>query len=65
VGDFAGLNDLPGNSFVGPGGFVEQVATLQAALSESMFDDWLDRASFPEALISTWRGHRLDVFAHL
>ncbi|MCY1072920.1 hypothetical protein [Archangium lansingense] len=50
---------------------VEQVAALQAALPESMLDDWLDhldrmfRASFPEALIATWRTHRLDVFAHL
>ena len=36
-----------------------------------MLDDWLDhldrmfRASFPEALIATWRTHRLDIFAHL
>ena len=40
---------------------VEKVAALQAALPESMLDDWLDhldrmfRASFPEALIATWR----------
>lgn len=51
--------------------FVEKVAALQAALPESMLDDWLDhldrmfRGSFPEALIATWRTHRLDVFAHL
>jgi hypothetical protein len=50
---------------------VEKVAALQAALPESMLDDWLDhldrmfRASFPESLIATWRAHRLDVFAHL
>jgi hypothetical protein len=50
---------------------VEKVAALQAALPESMLDDWLDhldrmfRASFPDALITTWRAHRLDVFAHL
>jgi hypothetical protein len=50
---------------------VEQVAALQAALPESMLDDWLDhldrmfRASFPETLIATWQTHRLDVFAHL
>jgi hypothetical protein len=50
---------------------VEKVAALQAALPESMLDDWLDhldrmfRASFPETLIATWRTHRLDVFAHL
>ncbi|MEW6558951.1 MAG: hypothetical protein AB1412_01960 [Pseudomonadota bacterium] len=50
---------------------VEKVAALQAALPESMLDDWLDhldrmfRASFPEPLIATWRAHRLDVFAHL
>lgn len=50
---------------------VEKVAALQAALPESMLDDWLDhldrmfRASFPEALIAAWRTHRLDVFAHL
>ncbi|WP_375757349.1 hypothetical protein [Corallococcus exercitus] len=50
---------------------VEKVAALQAALPESMLDDWLDhldrmfRASFPEALIATWRTHRLDIFAHL
>jgi hypothetical protein len=50
---------------------VEKVAALQAALPESMLDDWLDhldrmlRASFPESLIATWRVHRLDVFAHL
>lgn len=50
---------------------VEKVAALQAALPESMLDDWLDhldrmfRASFPEPLIATWRTHRLDVFAHL
>mgnify|MGYP006901971692 FL=1 len=46
-------------------------AALQAALPESMIDDWIDhldrmfRASFPETLIATWRAHRLDVFAHL
>ncbi len=51
--------------------FVEKVAALQAALPESMVDDWLDhldrmfRASFPETLIVNWRTHRLDVFAHL
>lgn len=50
---------------------VEKVAALQAALPESMLDDWIDhldrmfRASFPETLIATWRAHRLDVFAHL
>jgi len=50
---------------------VEKVAALQAALPESMIDDWIDhldrmfRASFPETLIATWRAHRLDVFAHL
>jgi len=50
---------------------VERVASLQAALPESMIDDWIDhldrmfRASFPETLIATWRAHRLDVFAHL
>lgn len=50
---------------------VEKVAALQTALPESMFDDWLDhldrmfRASFPEKLISTWRAHRLNIFAHL
>lgn len=50
---------------------IERVAALQAALPESMLDDWLDhldrmfRASFPETLIATWRTHRLDVFAHL
>ncbi len=50
---------------------VEKVAALQAALPESMLDDWLDhldrmfRASFPEPLIATWGTHRLDVFAHL
>jgi hypothetical protein len=50
---------------------VERVAALQAALPESMLDDWLDhldrmfRASFPEPLIATWRAHRLDVFAPL
>ena len=50
---------------------VEKVAARQAALPESMLDDWLDhldrmfRASFPEPLIATWRTHRLDVFAHL
>ncbi|PTL79234.1 hypothetical protein [Vitiosangium sp. GDMCC 1.1324] len=50
---------------------VEKVAALQSALPESMLDDWLDhldrmfRASFPEALITTWRTHRLDVFVHL
>lgn len=50
---------------------VEQVAALQAALPESMIDDWIDhldrifRASVPETLIATWRAHRLDVFAHL
>jgi hypothetical protein len=50
---------------------VEKVAALQSALPESMLDDWLDhldrmfRASFPEGLITTWRTHRLDVFAHL
>jgi hypothetical protein len=50
---------------------VEKLAALQAALPESMIDDWIDhldrmfRASFPEMLIATWRAHRLDVFAHL
>jgi hypothetical protein len=50
---------------------IEKVAALQAALPESMLDDWLDhldrmfRASFPEPLIATWRVYRLDVFAHL
>ncbi|MDP2323218.1 MAG: hypothetical protein Q8N51_04220 [Gammaproteobacteria bacterium] len=50
---------------------VEKVAALQAALPESMLDDWLDhldrmfRASFPGPLIATWRTYRLDVFAHL
>jgi hypothetical protein len=50
---------------------VEKVAALQAALPESMLNDWLDhldrmfRASFPERLIATWRTHRLDIFAHL
>jgi hypothetical protein len=50
---------------------VEKVAALQAALPESMLDDWLDhldrmfRASFPESLIATWRAHRLDIFSHL
>jgi len=50
---------------------VEKVAELQAALPESLLDDWLDhldrmfRASFPDALIATWRAHQLNVFAHL
>jgi hypothetical protein len=50
---------------------VEEVAALQASLSASMIDDWLDhldrmfRGSFPQPLIETWRTHRLDVFAHL
>jgi hypothetical protein len=50
---------------------VEKVAALQAALPESMLDDWLDhldrmlRASFPEALIATWREHGINVFEHL
>ena len=50
---------------------VEKVAALQAALPESMLDDWLDhldrmfRASFPKGLTETWRAHQLDVFAHL
>ena len=50
---------------------LEKVAAFQAALPESMIDDWLDhldrmfRASFPEALIATWRMHQIDVFAHL
>jgi hypothetical protein len=50
---------------------VEKLAALQTALPESMLDDWLDhldrmfRASFPEAIITTWRAHHLDVFAHL
>ncbi len=36
-----------------------------------MLNDGLDhldrmfRASFPEALIATWRTHRLDIFGHL
>jgi hypothetical protein len=50
---------------------VEKVAALQAALPESMLDDWIDhldrmfRASFPESLIATWRAHHLDIFSHL
>jgi hypothetical protein len=49
----------------------EKVAALQSSLPAAMLDDWLDhldrmfRASFPEALISAWRTHRLDIFAHL
>ncbi|MFB1489262.1 MULTISPECIES: hypothetical protein [unclassified Thiocapsa] len=50
---------------------IEKVAALQGALPESMLDDWLghlDRmfhASFPQALIETWRTHRLNIFLHL
>jgi hypothetical protein len=50
---------------------VEKVAALQTSLPAAMLDDWLDhldrmfRASFPEALISAWRTHHLDIFAHL
>jgi hypothetical protein len=50
---------------------VEKVAALQAALPESMLDDWLDhldrmfRASFPEVLITSWREHGINVFEHL
>jgi hypothetical protein len=50
---------------------IEKLAALQAALPKARLDDWLDhldrmfRASFPEALITTWRSYRLDVFAHL
>ena len=50
---------------------VEKVAALQTSLPAPMIDDWLDhldrmfRASFPEALISAWRTHRFDIFAHL
>ncbi len=50
---------------------VEKAAALQAALPESMLDDWLEhldrmfRASFPEKLIATWRENRLNIFAHL
>lgn len=50
---------------------VEGVAALQAALSGSTLDDWLDhldrmfRASFPVAVVTAWRAHRIDVFAHL
>lgn len=51
--------------------FIEKVAALQAALPDSMLDDWIDhldrmfRSSFPEPLVATWRAYRLDVFAHL
>lgn len=50
---------------------VERVAALQVALPESMLDDWLDHldrmlaASFPESLITAWRAHHIDIFAHL
>lgn len=50
---------------------IEKVAALQAVLPKSMLDDWLDhldrmfRASFPQALIETWRTHRLNIFLHL
>jgi hypothetical protein len=50
---------------------LEKVAALQAALPESMLDDWLDHldrmfcASFPETLMAAWRTYRLDIFAHL
>ena len=51
--------------------FVEKLAEFQAALPESKLDDWLDhldrmfRASFPAALITTWREHGINVFEHL
>ncbi|MGH9460761.1 MAG: hypothetical protein ACRD1X_06060 [Vicinamibacteria bacterium] len=50
---------------------VERVAALQVALPEPMLDDWLEhldrmfRGAFPEILISAWREHRIDIFAHL
>lgn len=50
---------------------VERVAALQLALPETMLDDWLEhldrmfRGAFPEKLISTWREHGIDIFAHL
>jgi hypothetical protein len=50
---------------------VESLAELQLALPESMLDDWLEhldrmfRGAFPKTLISTWREHHIDVFAHL
>ncbi len=50
---------------------IERVAALQTALPDDMLDDWIGhldrmfRASFPEALVTTWREHRVDVFCHL
>jgi hypothetical protein len=50
---------------------IERTAALQRTLAADVLDDWLDhldralRSGFPEALIATWRGHRIDVLAHL
>ncbi len=50
---------------------LERTAALQQSLDPAMLDDWLDHierffhASFPAALIATWRSYRVDVFAHL
>lgn len=50
---------------------IEKVAALQATLPKQMIDDWIDHldrmfhASFPDALIAAWRGHRINLFAHL
>lgn len=50
---------------------VEKVAALQAALPDSMLDDWLDhldrmvRASFPDELIASWHSSGINVFEHL
>ncbi|NNM66348.1 MAG: hypothetical protein HKL99_17405 [Burkholderiales bacterium] len=50
---------------------IESIAALQSALSDPMFNDWLDhldrmfRASFPKDLIKIWQKHGLNVFMHL
>ncbi len=50
---------------------IERVGALQSALPAGMLDDWLEhldrmfRGSFPDALVATWREHRIDVFSHL
>lgn len=67
----SGLDDEKSYALHAAAELIEKVAALQLALPASMLDDWLEhldrmfRGSFPEALVSTWREHRIDVFSHL
>jgi hypothetical protein len=50
---------------------IERVSALQADLPANILDDWIEhldrmfQGSFPDALVATWRRHRINVFWHL